>query len=98
MHKSILALALSAAFLLAPTPAEAAKPKRERRGGERLLARFDRDHNGSLDTQESERVKKAFAALKSLDTDKNGELSDSEIGAAKIAQPQKGKKKQKQAN
>ena len=89
MQKSILLLvATVGASLMFPISADAAKAaKAEKREGQmaaRMLGRFDANKDGSLDSTESERVRKAFAALKSLDTDKNGELSDSEIGAAKV--------------
>ena len=96
MRTPFFILALGAAFLFATPSADAAKTKKERRaaGGERLLSRFDRDHNGSLDSKESERVQKAFAVLKKLDTDNDGKLSDSEIGAAKIEKREPRKRKQ----
>jgi hypothetical protein len=69
--------------------AEAAKTgksdRAEKRVAARMLGRFDANRDGSLDTSEAQRVRKAFEALKNLDTDKNGELSDSEITAAKVA-------------
>lgn len=96
MRTPSLLLAIGSALLFTAIPnADAAKKpgKGERRGEGRLLSRFDRDHNGTLDTQESDRVRKAFNALKNLDTDKNGDLSDTEISAAKLAEPRKRKKK-----
>lgn len=75
--------------------AEAAKAdksaKVEKRAGKRMLSRFDTNRDGSLDTNEAQRVRTAYKALKDLDTDKNGELSDSEITVAKIPQ-RKGKR------
>jgi hypothetical protein len=96
MQKTILLLvAAVGGGLMLPTPVEAAKAeKREGRMAARMLGRFDANKDGSLDATESERVRKAFAALKGLDTDKNGELSDSEIGAAKVV-TRKGKGKGK---
>ena len=94
MNKSLLALvaiALTAVFTAAP--AEAAKKNKPRRDGHanagRILSRFDRNNDGSLDQRESEHVRRFFGAVKSLDADKNGELSDSEITAAKIEKREK---------
>jgi hypothetical protein len=89
MRTRILCLVtgLSLAFLAAPS-AQAAKGARKEKRAERasamMLGRFDRDGSGTLDQKESERVRGLFSALKRLDTDKNGELSDSEIAAAKV--------------
>jgi len=88
--KMTLVCFLTAAFVaLTSVPLEAAKPRKaeraENRAAARMLGRFDRNHDGSLDTSEAQRVRKAFDALKDLDSDKNGELSDSEISAAKVA-------------
>jgi hypothetical protein len=95
MQKTILLLVAVVGGTMLATPAEAAKAeKREGRMAARMLGRFDANKDGSLDATESERVRKAFAALKGLDTDKNGELSDSEIGAAKVV-TRKGKGKRK---
>lgn len=49
-----------------------------------MLSRFDRDSSGSLDTSEAERARRLFAALKTLDTDKDGAISDSEASSAKL--------------
>jgi len=93
MQKTILLLVATVGSMMLATPAEAAKgQKREGQMTARMLGRFDANKDGSLDAKESERVRKSFTALKSLDTDKNGELSDSEIGAAKVA-TRKGKGK-----
>ena len=95
MHIRIFAIvtALTLAFAAAPS-AEAAKGAKKGKRAERqaamMLGRFDRDGSGTLDQKEGERVKHLFNALKQLDTDKNGELSDSEIAAAKVEKP-KGK-------
>jgi hypothetical protein len=95
MRKTILLLVAVIGGMLVDTPAQAAKAgKREARMAARMLGRFDANKDGSLDAKESERVRKAFAALKGLDSDKNGELSDSEIDVAKVSAP-KGKRNKK---
>ncbi len=92
MHIRIFAIAtaLTLACVLTPS-AEAAKGGKKEKRAERqaamMLGRFDRDGSGTLDQKEGERAKRLFAALKQLDTDKNGELSDSEIAAAKVEKP-----------
>lgn len=89
MRKILICLAALAVLGLTTLPIEAAKPgkaeRAEKRAAARMLGRFDRDRSGSIDTSEAQRVRMAFAALKNLDTDKNGELSDSEITSAKVA-------------
>jgi hypothetical protein len=95
MQKTILLLVAAVGGMMFATPAEAAKgEKRQGRMAGRMLGRFDANKDGSLDSKESERVRKAFTVLKNLDTDKNGELSDSEIGAAKVTS-RKGKRTRK---
>jgi hypothetical protein len=90
---------ITAGFLFA-TPADAAKPNKANKANKaqkgdrmtaRILGRFDHNHDGTLDAQEAEHARKFFNALKSLDTDKNGELTDSELNAAKL--PPAGAKK-----
>jgi hypothetical protein len=95
MHTRILCLVTGLALAFLATPlAEAAKGARKEKRAERaaamMLGRFDRDGSGTLDQKESGHVRSLYGALKNLDTDKNGELSDSEIAAAKI---EKGKHK-----
>ena len=85
----------SLALLIAAAPAQAAKADKGKKGGARVLARFDRDHNGTIDGQESVRLQASFAALTALDIDSNGQLSDTEIAAAKIPMSKKGGKKKK---
>ena len=96
-HLLALSIALTIGFLT-PSTAEAAKKnkgKRADRGTAMMLGRFDRDSSGALEGKESERVRKLYAALKELDTDKNGELTDSEIAATKVQKPKRkgGKRK-----
>ena len=77
-------------------PAQAAKGTKGAKGGAksgRLLARFDRDHNGTIDGQEVERLQAVYDSLAALDIDHNGKLSESEISAAKIPVGKKGGKK-----
>ncbi len=88
-HRLLLATAFAVGITLAaPTPAHAAKPgkagKGEQRVAARMLARFDRNDDQTLDATEAERVRNAFETLKALDKDNDGQLSDSEISAAKI--------------
>ena len=95
MNQRLLSIATAVALgLLTASTAEAAKGKKGGKRAERatamLLGRFDRDGSGMLEQKESERVRNVFAALKKLDTDNNGELSDSEIAATKV---QKSKRK-----
>ena len=93
MHIRFFSIIAAIALVFAAAPsAEAAKNKNKRaeRQSAMMLGRFDRDGNGSLDEKEGKRVKGLYTALKQLDTDKNGELSDSEIAAAKVEKP-KGK-------
>lgn len=92
----ILAFASLALFVIA-VPAQAAKGTKGKKGARpgRVLARFDRDHNGKIDGKEATRVQAAYAALAKLDTDHNGELSESELAAAKIPAGGKGGKKKK---
>lgn len=83
----------SLAFALAAAPAEAAKPgKKGTKGANsgRLLSRFDRDHNGTIDGQEVARVQAVFGALAALDTNKDGQLSESELASVKIPEGRKG--------
>jgi hypothetical protein len=91
------------AILALPISASAAKPGRKKAAAAadaRVLARFDRNHNQRIDENEARAARRLFGALSGLDTDKNGQLSDSEISAAKIAEPaaqKKGAGKKKQA-
>ncbi len=96
MTLRILTIASLALFVIA-APAQAAKGKKGKKGADsgRVLSRFDRDHNGTIDGTEVARVQGAFAALATLDTDHNGQLSESEIAGAKITATKGGKKKKK---
>lgn len=89
----LIALA-SLALFLTPATTEAAKGNKGKKGGSRMLSRFDRNQNGTIDGQEVARVQAAYAALAALDADKNGVLSESELAAAKVpAGGRRGKKK-----
>lgn len=89
MKKALILCCATVGIITWTISAEAARANKANRAGKneaaRMLGRFDANRDGSLDTTEAERVRKAFEALKNLDTDKNGELSDSEITAAKVA-------------
>lgn len=91
---------ISLAFCIAAVPAQAAKAGKGKKGAKsgRVLVRFDRDHNGTIDGAEVARVQAAYTALAALDTDKNGELSETELAAAKVPAGKGGKKKDKSAN
>jgi hypothetical protein len=96
MKKLIVLVAGLCAFaFLTPSVSFAAKGDKKK-GGVDVLGRFDKNHNGVLDPDEKEALKKEFAtdaSLKVLDTDNDGKLSDDEINAA--AKPAKKKKKDK---
>lgn len=82
----LLAFATIAIFTF-NSPAIAAKGAKGQKGGGgkgRILMRFDRDHNGVIEGQEATRLQAAYASLAALDTDKNGQLSEAEIAAAKV--------------
>ena len=97
MRKCIfLTIAALGISLFIPTPAEAAKgQKRQQRAAARMLGRFDANNDGTLTAKEAERVRRVFTTLKELDSDKNGELSDSEISAAKVTKGKRGGKRGK---
>lgn len=92
-------LVLSSIALFGITaPAHAGKGKKGKKGPDAgvVLARFDRDNNGKIDGKEATRLAGLYAALATLDTDKDGKLSESELAAAKIdssAAAKGGKKK-----
>lgn len=64
--------------------AAAGERKRGHAMNGRMLNRFDRDRNGKIEGQEAERLRRVFASLATLDTDRDGTLSDSEVAAAKL--------------
>jgi len=59
--------------------------KRDRARGGRMLNRFDHNKDGKIEGQEAERLRRVFASLAALDTDRDGTLSDAEVSAAKVA-------------
>ena len=94
---SFAVLTAIAIGLITTLPAEAAKgnknkPAQGDRQGKRMLAHFDTNHDGTIDTNESARLRSAFDVLKSIDKDNNGKLSDEEIAATKVPQLKGGKK------
>jgi len=90
-------LLLLAASLLFSTSAQAKGKKDNRTSGTYGCAKFDVNENGILDPPEIEALRKAFAegdsALKPLDVNNDGKLSDAEIAAIKLPQPENKKKK-----
>ena len=79
------------AFILS-APAHADKDKKKK--GPDVFARYDMNHNGVLDPEEKEAIRKAFATdpdLKQYDTNGDGQLDENEIAAIKPL----GKKKKK---
>ena len=72
-------------------PVQAGK-KAGKRGSLRALAALDRNHDGSFDATEAERVTALYSALAALDTDRDGKLSESEVAAAKVPVGKKRKK------
>jgi len=86
-----LALTSLALFVIA-APAQAGGGKKGEASA-RVLAHFDKDHNGVIDGAEVARVQAVYAALYALDTDHDGKLSETELAAAKIPTGRKGGKK-----
>ena len=90
-----LAITSLALFVIA-APAQAGKGKAGKKGGSsRVLARLDRDHNGTIDGAEAAKAQALYGALYALDTNHDGQLSESELAAAKIQAGGKGGKKKK---
>ncbi len=81
-------LSLSAlALALVTTSAFAAKGTKGNKANAqsaRLLARFDTNSNGVIDADELPRLQAMYAALYALDTNHDGQISESEAAAAKI--------------
>ena len=93
---SFVFLTALAIGLITALPAEAAKGNKNKAGqgdrqGKRMLAHFDTNRNGTIDSDESARLRSAFNVLRDLDKDKNGKLSDEEIAATKVPQMKGGK-------
>jgi hypothetical protein len=88
----IIVAATFAALLSLGIQAEAAAGKKNQRTTGRALGRFDRNHDLKIDGKEAERLRGLYSSLSSLDTDHNGQLSDSEIAAAKVEAPRRQRK------
>lgn len=91
-----LAITSLALFVVA-APAQA-KGKKGKKGGasSKVLSHLDKDHNGTIDGAEATKAQAIYAALYALDTNHDGQLSESELAAAKIqAGGKKGGKKKK---
>src|SRR5258707_13695166 len=99
MTTRILPIALaSVAILGLAAPAHAGKGKKKAADTAKVLAHFDKDHNGVLEGKEATKAQAVYAALATLDTNHDGQLSDSEIAAAKIPTDATGKGKKKKKN
>ncbi|MEP6673046.1 MAG: hypothetical protein ABJF10_28050 [Chthoniobacter sp.] len=88
---AVLALALPASVHAGGNPDKKAAKK----AAKELMATYDKNGNGSIDGDEVDAVKKAYAAdpngaLKQYDTNADGKLDDTEIAAIHAG---KGKKK-----
>ena len=88
----LLALALPSSVL-----AGGGTDKGAKKAMKDLMAQYDKDGTGSIDGEEVEAIKKAYAAdpngaLKQFDTNADGKLDDTEIAAIHAG---KGKKKNK---
>lgn len=100
--KSTTLLLCAAALLTLALPASVlAGGNADKKAGKRamrdLMSQYDKNGNGSIDGDEVEAVKKAYAAdpngaLKQFDTNADGKLDDTEIAAIHAG---KGKKKNK---
>lgn len=97
MKKAHVLLVVLGLALASASPVHAAKVSKSEKAGKRAanrtFSRFDANGDGSLDSAEAQRVRRVYNTIKDLDTDKNGELSDSEIAAAKIEKNAKRKGK-----
>jgi hypothetical protein len=102
MYRPALLTVVVASLLLTSLPADAAKEKKAAKKGQnssaRTINRFDRNHDGSLDSKEADGVRNTYNAIKKLDTNGDGQLSDSEISAAKVTQRKAGKRGKKKGN
>ena len=95
MKRILTILTVAALSFTLIAPASAGKGKKNKKGGAEILATYDKDGSGKIDGAEIDEVKKDFAAgnaaVKALDTNGDGTLSDDEIAAA--GAKKKGKKK-----
>ncbi len=85
---TILAALAAVAF---PVSAFAAKGNKAGKGAAKAVRQYDTNANGTIDGDEVEALRKAFeadktGALKELDKDSDGKLSDAEISAIKVHQ------------
>ena len=92
---ALLALAVPASVHAAKDPSKKAAKKELKE----IMSQYDKNSNGSIDGDEVDVVKKAFAdnptgPLKRFDTNADGKLDDTEIAAIKAG---KGGKKKKNA-
>lgn len=83
----LFTLLLCLGALAIPTTSFAAKDKKANKPG-KVVREYDTNANGLIDGSEIEAMRKAFDAdktgpLKQFDTDSDGKLSDTEIGAIK---------------
>jgi len=84
-----LAVAVGALVFALPSTLLAAKGNKGAKRHEavpsaRLLKRYDRNGNGSIDGEEIVALRKTFNLFKGLDKDSNGTLDDSEVAAIKV--------------
>ena len=99
--KMLSKIALVVVFSTLPLIAAEKADKTEKKGGKengpkaRFFAKYDLNHNGVIDADEKEAIRKDYAAnqdgeLKRFDKNTDGKLDDEEIAAIK---PPTGKKK-----
>jgi hypothetical protein len=79
-----LSLLLVLGFQAQAKPGKKAQKSASNRANVRALSLLDRNHDGSFDSTESERVLALHSALVALDADRDGKLSESEVAAAKV--------------
>jgi hypothetical protein len=79
-------------FIGISAPSYAGGGKKQRGAGGRVIGGFDRNQDGKIDGEEAERLRGVYTAMAALDTNHDGQLSDSEISAAKVVT---GKRKKK---